>query len=197
MISSMRVWAFCGLTLLAGTGCAGAVDSPNGDETTGSSEDELKARFTSLRKPTDPALASVYAAANKFESPYLGVFRFNKATNEKTDSALREKRIKEVMHRYMCRFFDESIDIGRNTGSNTARAKTVIRDLEPDYYMIDEESKIPALESAFAKAYKNPQLDILSGSASGNNTGGAVVGVYDIAHNEILFFGFTNCGSDS
>jgi hypothetical protein len=43
----------------------------------------------------------------------------------------------------------------------------------------------------------NAKLDVLSGGASGNNTAGNVMGVYDIARHEIVFFGFTNCGSDS
>ena len=195
MISMMRLLALCTLTSVA-VACGGTSDATDPADSEETSQDELntKARFTHLRRPTDPALAAVFAAGNKFQTEYVGVYRFNKATTEKTDPAARSKRIKEVMHRYMCRFFDESIDIGPNRGANPA--KSVITDLEPDYYMIDEESKIPALESALAKAYKNPKLDILSGSASGNNTAGAVLGIYDTVHNEILFFGFTNCGSD-
>src|SRR3954469_782662 len=120
MISTVRILTAVALTMLA-TACGGsaAVENPNpADDTQDTSEDELntKARFTHLKSgPTDTNLKFLYQAGAKFESSFLGVYRYNKATNEATNADAREKRIKEVMHRYMCSFFDDSIDIARNT----------------------------------------------------------------------------------
>lgn len=171
------------------TGCAAEAD----ETSTGEDDATGKGRFTRLAKPTDADLAALHAVAKKIDGAYLGVQRFNKRTTEGTDPAAREKRIKEVMHRYMCGFFDESIDIGRNT--KTDKTKQALDDL--DFSNTDTGVAPKALEDALRKAYANPKLDILSGSASGNNTVGNVLGVYDVAHDEVLFFGFTNCGSDS
>jgi hypothetical protein len=200
MISVTRVSAL--LAILLATACGGASsdgDIPAADPAGDTSEDELntKARFTHLKKPTDADLAAFSTAAAKFDSSYRGVYRFNKAGPEATDPLAREKRIKEVMHRYMCSFFDESIDIGRNTGTTTAAVKQALSDVNIEDNASDQSSSdVTAITSALTKVYKNKKLDVLSGGASGNNTGGEVMGIYDLAHNEILFFGFTNCGSD-
>lgn len=175
-----------GLTTSA---CSGtdATPAPSADP----AEDDLnaKGRFSVLKKPTDPDLAALYTAGKGFDGAYLGVYRFNKPTTEGTDAGAREKRIKEVMHRYMCGFFDESIDIGESKTS-----KEILGDLDMDNNAGDKDQK--ALTSALDAVLKNKSLDTLSGSASGNNTMGEIMGVYDEKHHEVLYFGFTNCGSD-
>jgi hypothetical protein len=201
MISTARLFAAVALTMLA-TACGGSAvqENPNPvDDTQDTSEDELntKARFTHLRSgPTDTNMKFLFAAGAKFDSSFLGVYRYNKATNEATSAEAREKRIKEVMHRFMCSFFDESIDIAENTGTTSKKVSTTLSDLDIDNNASDEPANVKSLSTALSFVYKNPKLDVLSGGASGNNTGGNVMGVYDIAHHEILFFGFTNCGSD-
>jgi hypothetical protein len=198
MISFVRVSAV--LAILLATACSGSPsqsDVPAADPAGDTSEDELNttARFTHLKKPTDADLASFSTAAAKFDHSYRGVYRFNKATAEGHDPLAREKRIKEVMHRYMCSFFDESIDIGRNTGAGAV--KQALGDVNITDNASDQSpADVAALTSALTKVYGNKKLDVLSGGASGNNTGGEVMGIYDITHNEILFFGYTNCGSD-
>lgn len=198
MISYTRVSAV--LAILLATACGGTSgesDIPAADPAGDTSEDELntKARFTHLKKPTDADVAAFSKAAARFEHSYLGVYRFNKAGPEATEPLAREKRIKEVMHRHMCSFFDDSIDIGRNTGAGAV--KQALRDVNIDDNASDQPpADVAALTSALTNVYKNKKLDVLSGGASGNNTVGEVMGIYDLAHNEIVFFGFTNCGSD-
>jgi hypothetical protein len=201
MVSSIRLFGAVAVTLFAtACGSASAPSDPAADPGAAedTSEDELntKARFTHLRSgPTDTNLAFLYKAGAKFDGEYLGVYRFNKPTNEATSADARMKRVKEVMHRYMCSFFDESIDIGRATASKAV--STTLADLDLDRNQGDApEATVKSLSTALSFVAKNPSLDLMSGGASGNNTGGEVMGVYDIAHNEILFFGFTNCGSD-
>jgi hypothetical protein len=146
--------------------------------------------------PTGANLAALSAAGTKIDGALLGTYKFLKPTTEVRDPAAREKRIKEVMHRFMCSFFDESIDIVHRSGA--AGAKRAVDDLQIDRNS-DNASDSPvaqALASAIEGAATDSQLDVMSGSASGNNTAGDVLGVYDITHNEVLFYGFTNCGSD-
>jgi hypothetical protein len=40
-------------------------------------------------------------------------------------------------------------------------------------------------------------VEVYNGSASGNNTGGTVLGFYDTINNELAVFANTNCGSDN
>ena len=168
------------------------------DDSTDVSADELsKARFTLLKSgPTNPKLRALFDAGNKIDTNYIGTYRFNKPTTEKTDQDARLMRIKEVMHRYMCSFFDESIDIGRNTGTIAKKVSTTLSDVDMESNASDQTTQVAAFSSALTQVYTDSKLDVLSGGASGNNTGGEVMGVYDITHNEVFFFGFTNCGSD-
>lgn len=199
MISITRVSAV--IVVLLATACTAstAADAPAGNPADDTSLDELNttARFTKLTKgPTDRDLAAFSTAAAKFDGSYRGVYRFNKAGPEATDPAAREKRIKEVMHRYMCSFFDDSISLGRNSGASAV--KKTLADVNLDSNASAQSAAdVAQLTSALTKVYANKKLDVLSGSASGNNTAGEVMGVYDIARNEILFFGYTNCGSDN
>src|SRR3954447_6450631 len=134
MFSTARMFAAVAVTMLA-TACGGSAvqENPNpADDALDTSEDELntKARFTHLKSgPTDTNLKFLFQAGAKFESSFLGVYRYNKATNEATNADAREKRIKEVMHRFMCSFFDESIDIGRNTGTESKKIATAMSDV--------------------------------------------------------------------
>lgn len=151
-------------------------------------------RFKQLKAgPTDADLKALFEAGSALDNAYIGTYRFMKPKTESTDPKARELRIKETMHKYMCGFFDESIDIGRNTGN---KVDAVMKDLDITDNASDEDAKVTAVQKALEKVYANPKLDVLSGSASGNNTLGEIMGVYDTQHNEILYFGFTNCGSD-
>lgn len=193
-MSFSKLLAASALALLAmsSVACTANTDAP---EATDTSNDELsKARFTSLKTPSDARLGALYAAGEKLDNVYIGVYRFNKASVEATDPEARTRRIKEVMHRYMCGFFDESIDIGRNTGKSPVAA--VLGDLNVRDNASDQDAKVAAFESALTKVYTDAKLDVLSGGASGNNTGGEIMGVYDLRHNEVFYFGYTNCGSD-
>lgn len=181
------------MALSLNIGCAGADDAtPNDDATT---EDALSQRFTRLKKgPTNADLKAFDKAGGKL-SPYgAAVYRFNKVGAERTDATARMKRVKEVMHRYMCSFFDESIDLTHRKGA--PQLQSTLKDLELDYYTEDQDASEAALKSTLTKILANPDLDVMSGPTSGNNTSGAVLGVYDIKNNEVYFYGFTNCGSD-
>jgi hypothetical protein len=177
--------------------CSGPSSSASSDDTSQNdtaAEQKKPARFTQMKNgPTDRALAALSTAGAKFDGAFLGTYRFNKAGPEHTDPAARETRVKEVMHRFMCSFFDDSIDLGRHDGASAVKQTDSDLDLDNNSGGTDTRAFDDALKGVFSGS----RLDVMSGSASGNNTGGNVMGVYDVAHDEILYFGFTNCGSDN
>jgi len=187
-------------TLATLTGCSGGEvndHAADGTDNVASAAASVRGggRFTQLKKgPTNPDLAALSAVATSIDGPFLGTYRFNKAGPEKTDPVARQKRIKEVMHRFMCTLFDESIDIARFSGPS-ALDKTLSNINFKDNASVSE-ADAKKFKTALSAVLANKELDVESGRASGNNTAGEVMGVYDIAHNEVLFFGFTNCGSD-
>lgn len=185
------------LMMLACSSAACSASTDVSDGTEQASDDLSRARFTVRSKPTNKALEALYVAGAKFEYGYLGVYRFNKVGPEATDLDARYNRVKEVMHRYMCRLFDEEISMGRNAGGAAKRVETVLSDINLYDYADEQEADADAFSAALTAVYADPNLDVLSGQASGNNTFGEIMGVYDIKNNEILFFGFTNCGSDN
>lgn len=197
MTSAIRFATLLALAALT-TGCsAEPTDDTSGDEPVDVAESAAsKSRFTRLKKgPTDRDLASLYAAGTTFEHAFVGTYRFNKPTTESTDPVARMKRVKEVMHRYMCSLFDESIDMTHARGVRDL--KTTIANVNLDGNAPDDEASARAFSSALSRVLRNRSLDVVSGTASGNNTMGEIMGVYDTAHHEVLYFGFTNCGSDN
>ena len=74
----------------------------------------------------------------------------------------------------------------------------VLNDLNLDSYAPDtSKAKLSAFEEALKPVLNDRTVEVYSGSAGGNNTGGEVMGLYDIRNDQVLFFGFTNCGSDN
>src|SRR5262249_38212744 len=120
MISTSRLFSIVASGVIAAAvGCAAPAASGESEAAPEAAEDALVARFTKLSSgPSDAGLKSFYKAAKKFEYGYLGAYRFNRPGAEATDPAVRMNRVKEVMHRYMCTFFDDGIDLGRNTGDS-------------------------------------------------------------------------------
>jgi hypothetical protein len=187
------------MPLVAGCGGGGEDDSSGAgsqDVTAAKPKTTASAKATRFRQlksgPTEKNAASISTAGGKIDNSLVGSFKFLKPTNEGSDAGARETRIKEVMHRFMCSFFDDSIDIAHRSGA--ASAKKAIDDLDMGNNVEGDAGPISA---AITAAVSDPDLDVMSGTASGNNTFGNVLGVYDKKNNEITFFGFSNCGSDN
>ena len=149
-------------------------------------------RFTNLRTPTNASLKAFYATANTINPKYLAVYHFNNPTNEGTNADSRAKRIKEAMHRYQCAFFDESIALSRPND-----AKDPVADILSSLDQAVPEENKAVFTIKIKPVLADKTLDVWAGSASGNNTMGYTMGVYDMKNNEVLFFGDTNCGSDN
>jgi len=185
---SLAAVAALSVALLSGCGSSGG-------DTNESESDLSRSRFTLLESATNKNLDALLKASPKMIGFYsYSVYRFNRVTDEATNDLSRENRVKETMHRYSCRFFDEEIAVGRD-GKPEQEVKAIADLFEYDQWDMDK-ADLKAYEDALAKVAADPDLDILSGSASGNNTSGTVLGVYDVKNNEILETTSTNCGSD-
>jgi hypothetical protein len=206
MKGRFRIGLVASFVLLALTGCSGggSAESDSADlKSSSSSSSQIDpatkkpGRFTQLKKgPTDTALAKVFTAGQDIDGALLGAYRFNMPGPEATDPVAREKRVKEVMHRFMCTFFDDSIDLKRPSGSPASRTQRTLADLDMNDNANGQDDAVRKFTDGLTDAYGDEKLDILSGGASGNNTIGNVMGAYDVANNQILYFGFSNCGSD-
>ena len=98
--------------------------APSGSSVDG--KDDAARRFSSITKFTNTNLDALRVAARTVEESYRGAYRFNKVTDEPRSQVSRMNRVKEAMHRYMCSYFDESIDLGlgpvRSRGGPLSRA---------------------------------------------------------------------------
>lgn len=150
------------------------------------------AKWKSLKEPTGSHVSKVYKAIAAVKGSYHGAYKVVTPTEAhgRTPEQLHLAEIKEAMHRYMCGFFDESIGITRT--SAVAEAE---RDLDVSNN-IEDEKQAKALHDALPALLNDRSLEVYSGSASGNNTMGEVMGVYDTKNDEVTYLGFTNCGSD-
>jgi hypothetical protein len=197
--SSLRVIAVVAVTALAGCASGGSGGTTGDDQNVTAKKPPAKGpvRFHQLKSgPTSKNLLPLFTAGNKIESALVGTFKYLKPTDEATNAASRETRVKEVMHKFMCSFFDDSIDLTHQKGAGGANKVVNDVDLANNTDTGGDSPEAKAVIAAIGTATGDSQLDVMSGSASGNNTEGEVMGVYDTKNNEVLFFGFSNCGSD-
>ena len=88
----------------------------------------------------------------------------------------------------------ESIDLSHSSGA--ADLKATLSDVDMDSNASDQAADVTSFSSSLSSVPSDSHLDVISGSASGNEAMGEIMGVYDATHNGVLFFDFTNCGSD-
>ncbi|MBC7428723.1 MAG: hypothetical protein H7336_08945 [Bacteriovorax sp.] len=108
----------------------------------------------------------------------------------KTPQEVRMNTVAQALHT-VCPYFDDAVSVGLESRD----AKGVNNAVEAFLEESSSESA-PALTEALTIANKQVGVEIYSGSASGNNTDGTVLGIYDVKNNEIAAFASTNCGSD-
>lgn len=103
----------------------------------------------------------------------------------------RQKTIAQALHT-LCPYFDDGIALGL-TPNNQAGLEDIATIFES---FIDKTADIESLKEIARKAMESTELEVYNGETSGNNTVGAVMGIYDMKNQEILVFASTNCGSD-
>lgn len=111
-----------------------------------------------------------------------------------TVQELRRNAVAQAMHG-LCPFFDDGVGIGVNTKDEKGTLNAV-SDLIDSTNVSEGDADHKALIRTIDAANKQVGVEVYSGSASGNNTVGTVLGFYDVKNNEIAVFASTNCGSD-
>ncbi|MFA6237824.1 MAG: hypothetical protein WC635_10890 [Bacteriovorax sp.] len=107
---------------------------------------------------------------------------------------IRSGAVAQAMHT-LCPFFDDGVAVGINTKDENGTLNAVA-DLTDSTNTTEGDADYKALVRSIGAANKQNNVEVYSGSASGNNTVGTVLGFYDIKNNEIAVFASTNCGSD-
>lgn len=111
-----------------------------------------------------------------------------------TAQEIRLNTVAQALHT-VCGFFDEGVSLGINSKDEKGTLNAVAD-------LIDS-SNIDQGDAAYNQIVRDVSVftneagvEVYSGSASGNNTMGTVLGIYDTKTNEVAVFASTNCGSD-
>ena len=115
--------------------------------------------------------------------------------NGKTAQEIRQNTIAQVLHS-VCQFFDEGVSLRLNpkTSRGVLRALT---DFTESSNATEGDANYNKIAKAISTIISEADVELFSGYASGNNTAGNVLGLYDLKNNEIAVFANTNCGSDN
>ena len=113
----------------------------------------------------------------------------------KTAQELRMNAVAQALHT-VCPFFDDGVRININTKDDKGTLNAV-KDLADSSNVNEGDAEFKAITRIVSIINKQADVELYSGSASGNNTAGTVLGFYDLKNNEIGVFANTNCGSDN
>ncbi len=113
----------------------------------------------------------------------------------KTAQEIRQNTLAQAAHT-ICPFFDDGVAITLNTKDDKGSMRAV-SDLADSSNINSGDPEYNTLLKSITAANKIPTVELYSGSASGNNTSGTILGFYDLVNNEMAVFSNTNCGSDN
>ncbi len=154
-----------------------------------------------INKATDPALNAIYKAiaptwnksGNCVETRLVKVLKPTEARGRNPEQ-LMQAMISESIHKYVTAWFDDGINISR------VKSKKEFLDFMSSNAFgsssEDESLKIEQVTKAIIQLGSNKSIAIYTGSASGNNTMGEVVGIVDLKNKEILSLVNSNFASD-
>lgn len=106
----------------------------------------------------------------------------------------REATVAQLMHT-LCPYFDDGVAIGINTKDEPGTLAAVA-DFTDSMQISPGDSDYDKLFTVVKTVNSESNIEVYSGSTSGNNTYGTVLGFYDTKNNELAVFANTNCGSD-
>jgi hypothetical protein len=113
----------------------------------------------------------------------------------KTAQEIRLNTMAQAAHS-LCSFFDEGVSVTLNSKDDKGTLNAV-KDLSDSSNLSVGDPDYNTLVKAVGAANGQAGVEVYSGSASGNNTAGTVLGFFDVNTNEIAVFSSTNCGSDN
>jgi hypothetical protein len=154
--------------------------------------------FRPARKLANPRLQKLYDTMKTFDGEWArcGAHRVTRPSDPRgrTPKELRRDTLKEALHRFSGAFLDEGVSL-REAFHNAAGARFAVGILQE--FEQNDERPWKALESALAGALGDRTLEVYAGSGSGNNTIAAMLCVYDVAHDQVVYLILSNFGSDS
>jgi hypothetical protein len=112
----------------------------------------------------------------------------------RTEQQKREKAVAQALH-LVCPFFDDGVSVSLN--SHDAKGSKMAADELTDNSMSSNDADYKQILRVVTSANLQMGVEVYSGSTSGNNTVGTVLGFYDLINNELAVFASTNCGSDN
>jgi hypothetical protein len=107
---------------------------------------------------------------------------------------IRQNAVAQALHT-VCGFFDDGVSINLNSKDEKGSLRAVA-DLLDSSNLTESDTQYKTLVRVVSTINNQTGVELYSGSASGNNTAGTVLGLYDIKNNEIAVFASTNCGKD-
>ena len=149
------------------------------------------AKLQPIPHVTNAALEKLSVAGSADPSLLQNNFKVVSTTppDGRSAAVVRMATVAQAAHS-LCGFFDDGVELSLVESKQAASAVTYLSSGN-----VDDNDVVASMASALTAA-AGPQIEIYSGDASGNNTAGTVLGVYDLSNNEILVFSSTNCGSD-
>lgn len=153
-------------------------------------------KLVNIKKFTNNTVDQVATEIGKNEnvthSAYKKVIELK--ANANSPEEVRQNTVKQALHT-LCGFFDDGVSISLNTHDDKG-SLSATSDFLLNTNLNESDAGFKTLLNAISKANKQIGVEVYSGSASGNNTAGDVLGIFDVKNNEIAIFANTNCGSD-
>ena len=155
-------------------------------------------KMVNIKTFTNPAILKAEKEVSKLE--FINYTGGKKVLQLKASGSTlqeqRQKTIAQALHT-LCPFFDEGVSLGL-----ASKDESGVEDAAYEFeYYIDGTENAEASMKAFKSMVRDVNLgsdiEVFSGGASGNNTSGAVMGIYDLKNQEIFIMAATNCGRDS
>jgi hypothetical protein len=112
----------------------------------------------------------------------------------KTAQELRANTIAQALHG-VCGFFDDGVSVTINS-KDAKGSESAVKDFTDSSNISQDDADYTKLLGLVSTMNKQVGVEVYSGTASGNNTMGTVLGIYDVNTNEIAVWADTNCGSD-
>lgn len=106
----------------------------------------------------------------------------------------REATVAQAMHT-LCPYFDDGVAVGINTKDEQGTLAAVA-DFTESMQIYTGDSDYDKLFTVVKTVNSESSIEVYSGSTSGNNTYGTVLGFYDTTTNELAVFANSNCGRD-
>lgn len=137
-----------------------------------------------LKFPTHVNMRRVFQTFSHIHGSTLGVKK-----DLKSGSAL--DHVKESMARFLCPNLDSTLEL------EPARdAALIYRDLYEAGSNIQDDPQFEKFKNQLPLLMDDPSLEIYAGSVIGKDVSGQVLGIYDLRNHEVIYLGFSHCGSD-